>query len=118
MHRRKFITLVAAATASWPLMARAQRKSMSVIGFLASSLSGRDNPLFAPFLAGLGEAGYIEGQNVTIEYLKADGHYDRLPALAADLVGRKVDAIVSTGGNVTALAAKRATSTIPIVFET
>jgi putative ABC transport system substrate-binding protein len=118
MHRRQFFTLVAGATILWPLTLRAQQKSMPVIGFLASSPGGRENPLFVTFLAGLREAGYVEGQNVAIEHLKADGHYDRLPALAADLVNQKVDVIVSTGGNVTALAAKRATSTIPIVFET
>jgi putative ABC transport system substrate-binding protein len=118
MHRREFVTLVGAATFSLPLAARAQQKSMPVIGILASSSSGKDNPLFARFLGGLGEAGYVEGQNVSLEYLKADGNYDRLPAMAADLVSRKVDVIVSTGGNVTALALKRATSTIPIVFET
>jgi putative ABC transport system substrate-binding protein len=118
MHRREFITLVGGATISLPLAAHAQQKSMPVIGFLTSSSSGKDNPLFAPFLRGLGEAGYVEGQNVAIEYLKAEGHYDRLPAMAADLVDRKVDVIVSTGGNVTALAVKRATSTIPVVFET
>jgi putative tryptophan/tyrosine transport system substrate-binding protein len=118
MHRREFIRLAGGATVVWPLGARAQPKSMQVIGFLNSSTSDIDNPLFTSFRGGLGEAGYVEGRNVTFEYRKADSHYDRLPAMAADLVSRRVDVIVSTGGNVAALAAKRATSTIPIVFET
>jgi putative tryptophan/tyrosine transport system substrate-binding protein len=118
MKRRDFIGLFLGTMTAWPQSVVGQQRSTPVIGFLNSSPSGRDNPLFAPFLAGLREAGYVEGQNVTIEYLKADGHYDRLPALAVDLVSHKVDVIVTTGGNLTALAAKRATSTIPVVFET
>jgi putative tryptophan/tyrosine transport system substrate-binding protein len=118
MKRRDFIGLILGTVGAWPRSVVAQQQSMPVIGFLNSSPSGRDNPLFAPFLAGLREAGYVEGQNVSVEFLKADGHYDRLPALAVDLVSRKVDVIVTTGGNLTALAAKRATSTIPVVFET
>jgi putative tryptophan/tyrosine transport system substrate-binding protein len=104
-----------------PRAPRAQQKAMPVIGFL-SSLSLEPKPdLAAPaaaFRQGLSEIGYVEGQNLAIEYRWAEGHYDRLPALAADLVARKVDLIVTSGGNVSALAAKSATSTIPVVFET
>jgi len=95
---------------------RAQQKPMPVIGFLSSASPGPFEPFVAAFHRGLSETGYVEGQNVVIEYRWAENHSDRLSALADDLVGRKVDLIVSSGGLPAALAAKSATSTIPIVF--
>ena len=114
MRRREFAKLVA-ATLSWPMVASAQ-KPMPVIGWLHSLSETRSAPVVGAFREGLREAGYIEGQNIAIEYRWADGHYDRLPELAGDLVARKVDVVVTGGGSPAALAAKKASSTIPIVI--
>jgi len=116
MKRREVITLLGGAAAWWPLAARAQQPTMPVVGFLRSTSIERSPHLVAAFLQGLRETGYLEGQNVAIAYRSAEGQYDRLTALAADLVQRRVDIIVATGGSEPARAAKAATSTIPIIF--
>jgi putative ABC transport system substrate-binding protein len=118
MKRRRFLSTLFAAAAMRPLAARGQQKTMPVIGFLGISSAGPYAAYVAGFHQGLGDTDYIEGQNVAIEYRWAEGRYDRLAALAADLVERKVDLIATSGGNVSARAAKSATSTIPIVFAT
>ena len=121
MKRREFIILVGGAAGFRPLAAPAQQKAMPVIGFLggfAPSMSALIELEQAAFRQGLSETGYVEGQNVTIEYRRGEGHLDRLPALAADLVARKVDVIVTQGGDLATSAAKQATSTIPILFHT
>ena len=114
--RRRELILLGVAAAAWPGALRAQRKAMPVIGILGTGSPSGWAPFAPAFREGLSETGYVEGQNVAIEHRWAEGRYDRLPALAAELVSRKVDVIVSTGGSLTALALKGATSTIPIVF--
>ena len=115
MKRREFITFVGGAV--WPLAARAQQPAIPVVGFLNSGTPEGFAPQVAAFRQGLNKAGYVEGQNVAIEYRWAQNHYERLPALAAELVRRPVDVLAATGGTVSALAAKAATSSLPIVFE-
>jgi putative ABC transport system substrate-binding protein len=117
MRRREFITLLGGTAASWPLATRAQQaRKLPMIGFL-NPLSPEGVPnLVRSFRQGLRETGYVEGENVAIEYRWAEGRFDRLPALAAELVRREVAIIVATGGPPPALAAKSATTTIPIVF--
>jgi putative ABC transport system substrate-binding protein len=115
--RRRDLLAALAGTALLPSTLRAQQKAIPVIGLLSFAAPDPSAPLLAAFREGLAEIGYIERRNVTIDYRYAEDHYDRLPALAADLVGRKVDLIATAGGIPAARAAKNATSTIPIVFE-
>jgi putative ABC transport system substrate-binding protein len=116
VRRRELFFLLGGAAMVWPLAPRAQQKATPVIGFLSSRSSGTLAASLAAFRQGLSDTGYVEGQNLAIEYRWAEGSYDRLPALAADLVSRKVDVIVASGALPSALAAKNATSSIPIVF--
>ena len=116
MRRRDFITLIGSGVAAWPLAVRAQQSAMPMIGYLSARSPDETAHLVEAFRRGLGEQGFVEGQNVTIEYRWALGQYDRLPAMAAELVRRPVTVLTTTGGEPSALAAKAATSTIPIVF--
>jgi putative ABC transport system substrate-binding protein len=115
MQRRAFIAGLGAAT-TWPFVARAQQPAVPVVGFLSSRSPNESAAVAAAFRQGLAETGFTVGQNVAIEYRWAEGHYDRLPTLAAELVNLKVAAILAAGGPPSALAAKKATSTIPVIF--
>jgi putative tryptophan/tyrosine transport system substrate-binding protein len=117
MRRREFLTVLGGAAAAWPVVARAQKPAMPVIGYLSGRRSDDSDDVVTAFRDGLRESGYVEGRNVTVEFRWSAGQYDRLPALAADLVQRRVDVIFANGGLLAALAAKNATNSTPIVFE-
>ena len=116
LNRREFIALLGGTAAAWPLAVWAKQPAMPVVGFLSSRSPNESASAVATFRQSLSEAGYIDGKNLAIAFRWADGHYDRLPALAAELARRQVGAIFATGGNPPAFAAKAATATIPIVF--
>ena len=114
--RRELLAALGGAAVAWPLAARAQQPTMPVVGWLSTRAPGEGAYLLAAFRQGLKEAGYVEGQNVTLEFRWGEGHYERMPAYAAELVRRAVTVIVTTGGDPAAQAAKAATAAIPIVF--
>jgi putative tryptophan/tyrosine transport system substrate-binding protein len=116
MKRREFITLLGGTTVAWPLKARAQQAAMPVVGFLSSRSPGESSGVIEAFRQGLQETGFVEGQNLIIAFRWAEGRYDRLPALAQELVGLRVALLFAAGGPPSSFAAKAATSTIPIVF--
>src|SRR6516162_6609043 len=116
MRRRNFIKGMVGSAATWPLAARAQQPTLPLVGVVSGRSRDADARNVTAFYKGLGEAGYVDGQNVTVEYHWVEGRYDRLSEVMADLVRRKAAAIVTTGNNAAALAAKAATATIPIVF--
>jgi putative ABC transport system substrate-binding protein len=116
MRRREFVSLFGGVAATWPLAARAQQPALPVIGFLSTRSSGESAYLTDAFRRGLAEGGYVEGQHVTVEYRWVEGDYDRLPAMAMELARHPVAALVAVGGDASALAARSATATIPIVF--
>ncbi len=118
MRRREFIALLGGGVAGWPLAVHAQQQAMPVVGFLSTALAAPSAYLVSGFRRGLQEAGFVEGRNAAVEYRWAEGQHERLPALAADLVRRQVAVIVTVGGEPSAAAAKAATATIPIVFNT
>ena len=118
MRRREFITLLGGAAAGWPVTVRAQQAATPLIGFLSSRSPNESEVLVAAFRQGLAETGFVEGQNVHLAFRWAEGRYDRLPELAAELVKAQVAVIASVGGSVSAQAAKAATKTIPIVAVT
>ena len=116
MRRREFIAFFGCTAAAWPLAARAEQSALPVIGFLNSGSADAYRDRITAFQQGLRQLGYIDGENVIVDYRWALGEYDRLPKFAAELVERRVSVLVATGGEPAALAAKSATSTIPIVF--
>jgi putative ABC transport system substrate-binding protein len=118
MRRRKFIALLGGAAIPWPFAVRAQQRTIPTVGLLSSVPFNTRRDQLAGFRQGLAEHGFVEGQSVAIEYRSADNQLDRLPSLAADLVGRRVDVIVTIGGDLPVNAAKGATTTIPVVFVT
>ena len=116
MKRREFITLLGGAAVGWPVAAHAQHAAISVIGFLSGRSPNESQSVVKAFRDGLREGGFVEGENLFIAFRWAEGRYDRLPALAAELVGLRVALLFAAGGTPSALAAKASTSTIPIVF--
>ena len=116
MRRRDFITLLGSGAATWPLVAHAEQPGKPVIGFLGTASANGYDAFLASFREGLKATGFVDGRDATIEYRWAEGHIDRLPALAADLVSHRVAVIVASGGDAPGLAAKQASDQIPIIF--